>query len=336
MRRTQPPRSATALRGWASSTHYGLRIGVPNWERHRAVGRLPLRPGPPALPRARRPSDARPLPARLGSRGRRAGRRHGPPLRARGGPEPAGQVNVLWQISHPDLATPALYDRYDHVFVASDPFAARMADSCARAGDPAPPGHRPRAVPARPERPAPRAAVRRQLPARPAAHRRRPAPARRTTSRSTAGLAPDIASTRASSRARASRTTELARYYSSASIVLNDHWDDMRDEGFISNRIYDALACGAFVISDRRRGHRRRVRRCRRHLSRRRPTCAPSIDRYLADPDERREARRARPGGGPRAAYLRATRAEDPRVDRPLLEDPISLGQRELVDAIAA
>ena len=43
---------------------------------------------------------------------------------------------------------------------------------------------------------------------------------------------------------------ELRRYYSAADIVLNDHWDDMRTEGFISNRIYDALACGAFVISD--------------------------------------------------------------------------------------
>ena len=43
---------------------------------------------------------------------------------------------------------------------------------------------------------------------------------------------------------------ELARYYGAADIVLNDHWDDMLAEGFISNRIYDALACGAFVISD--------------------------------------------------------------------------------------
>lgn len=43
---------------------------------------------------------------------------------------------------------------------------------------------------------------------------------------------------------------ELRTYYSSAEIVLNDHWGDMRDLGIISNRIYDALACGAFVVSD--------------------------------------------------------------------------------------
>lgn len=43
---------------------------------------------------------------------------------------------------------------------------------------------------------------------------------------------------------------EVRKAYSSAAIVLNDHWDDMREHGFISNRIYDALACGALVISD--------------------------------------------------------------------------------------
>jgi spore maturation protein CgeB len=43
---------------------------------------------------------------------------------------------------------------------------------------------------------------------------------------------------------------ELPALYRSASILLNDHWEDMRQGGFISNRIFDALACGVFVISD--------------------------------------------------------------------------------------
>ena len=43
---------------------------------------------------------------------------------------------------------------------------------------------------------------------------------------------------------------ELATYYSAADIVLNDHWSDMAEQGFISNRLYDAAASGAFVISD--------------------------------------------------------------------------------------
>lgn len=43
---------------------------------------------------------------------------------------------------------------------------------------------------------------------------------------------------------------ELRHYYSSADIVLNDTREDMIEAGFISNRIYDATACKAFVISD--------------------------------------------------------------------------------------
>jgi spore maturation protein CgeB len=44
--------------------------------------------------------------------------------------------------------------------------------------------------------------------------------------------------------------TELRKIYSSVKVVLADHWDDMREHGFISNRIYDALACGATVLCD--------------------------------------------------------------------------------------
>jgi glycosyltransferase involved in cell wall biosynthesis len=46
------------------------------------------------------------------------------------------------------------------------------------------------------------------------------------------------------------RNDEVRRAYSSAAIVLNDHWDDMREQGIVSNRIFDALACGALVVSD--------------------------------------------------------------------------------------
>ena len=42
----------------------------------------------------------------------------------------------------------------------------------------------------------------------------------------------------------------LAAAYRSAGVVLNDHWDDMRAEGFYSNRLFDAAACGARVVSD--------------------------------------------------------------------------------------
>jgi O-antigen biosynthesis protein len=43
---------------------------------------------------------------------------------------------------------------------------------------------------------------------------------------------------------------ELGALYASAGVVLNDHWEDMRREGFLSNRLFDAVASGARVISD--------------------------------------------------------------------------------------
>lgn len=42
----------------------------------------------------------------------------------------------------------------------------------------------------------------------------------------------------------------LAAVYSSSRIVLNDHFEDMARWGFANNRLYDAVASGARVISD--------------------------------------------------------------------------------------
>jgi len=38
--------------------------------------------------------------------------------------------------------------------------------------------------------------------------------------------------------------------YRGARVVLNDHWDDMARWGFYSNRLFDAVASGARVVSD--------------------------------------------------------------------------------------
>jgi len=38
--------------------------------------------------------------------------------------------------------------------------------------------------------------------------------------------------------------------YRGARIVLNDHWADMARLGFYSNRLFDAVASGARVVSD--------------------------------------------------------------------------------------
>jgi len=43
---------------------------------------------------------------------------------------------------------------------------------------------------------------------------------------------------------------ELPAWYRAADVVLNDHWDEMRRYGIVANRVFDALACGACVLSD--------------------------------------------------------------------------------------
>lgn len=60
-----------------------------------------------------------------------------------------------------------------------------------------------------------------------------------------AGLVPDGVV-----RGESLRPERLPAAYRSARVVLNDHWADMAREGFFSNRIFDALATGAAVVSD--------------------------------------------------------------------------------------
>jgi len=43
---------------------------------------------------------------------------------------------------------------------------------------------------------------------------------------------------------------ELPSWYRSADVVLNDHWDEMRHWGLVSNRVLEVLACGGLVVSD--------------------------------------------------------------------------------------
>ncbi|WP_150295297.1 glycosyltransferase [Sphingobium estronivorans] len=52
-------------------------------------------------------------------------------------------------------------------------------------------------------------------------------------------------------RATNAPNKELAALYGSASFVLNDHWTSMRDFGYVSNRVFDVLAAGGQLISDK-------------------------------------------------------------------------------------
>ncbi|HEY7951637.1 MAG TPA: glycosyltransferase [Solirubrobacteraceae bacterium] len=211
-------------------------------------------------------------------------------------PKP-GQFNLLWSISHPEGLTGEECDGYDLIAVASPLFAAQLRERTStpivvleQATDP---------WVMRPD-PAPELAhdlvyvANSRNILRPIA--RDLLPTEHDLAIWGTGWAPLIDTSRLI--AEHLPNAELHRVYSSAGIVLNDHWDDMRAHGYISNRVYDALACGAFVLSDdvpglvERFGDAVAVYRSRDELH-------ELIERFLADPAER-----ARRGAAGRAAVL--------------------------------
>jgi hypothetical protein len=160
-----------------------------------------------------------------------------------------GQLALLWVISHPDRVSPRLCEPYDLVFVASDVFAANLAERVA-------PPVRSLHQATDPDRffPEPGGPEHELLFVGNSRRVRRPIlDALAGTSHGLAvyggNWTPDLLDPR-HLRGAWIPNDDLRRYYSSAGIVLSDHWPDMRDEGFVSNRVYDALACGAFVLSD--------------------------------------------------------------------------------------
>ena len=52
-------------------------------------------------------------------------------------------------------------------------------------------------------------------------------------------------------RAQNIPNAELPGYYAGHLLLLNDHWDSMRDNGFLSNRLFDGSAAGAPILTDR-------------------------------------------------------------------------------------
>lgn len=46
------------------------------------------------------------------------------------------------------------------------------------------------------------------------------------------------------------KNEDLKKYYAGCDILLNDHWPEMRELGFLSNRLFDGLASGAFILTD--------------------------------------------------------------------------------------
>ena len=161
----------------------------------------------------------------------------------------AGRIEVLWHISHPDAGSIAAYAAHDLAFVASDSFAAWMdgrvdvpVRSLHQATDP-----------------------RRFEPEARGPHHQLlfVANSRGVRRHIIDDLLPIDHELAVYGKAWTPERLDqqyvagehipndrLGGYYASADIVLNDHWPDMQREGFLSNRLYDASAAGAFVITD--------------------------------------------------------------------------------------
>ncbi len=238
-----------ALTGWVGARRVTIRSAAPSWDVAASWGDLHFaRDLQRALRRLGRPTRIQ-----LRDEWRQPwAARDDVAINLLGVSEPPcapGQVNVLWHISHPDMASPELYERHDLVFVASDPFTAWMRD---QVSVPVQPLHQA----SDPERFAPG----REGPAHELLFVANSRGVRRhivddllPTERDLAVYGRGWTPERLDPRYLAGELVpneDLAGFYAAAGIVLNDHWTDMQREGFLSNRLYDASAAGAFVISD--------------------------------------------------------------------------------------
>lgn len=160
-----------------------------------------------------------------------------------------GQINLMWNISHPDKIGLDEYAEYDHVFVASSAYAKKLqkkvavpVSSLLQCTDPA--LFNP-SVPKKEHhkilfvgnsrnvyRRIVKDAVQAELPI------------------SVFGTRWEQFISKEYIVGEHINNEELAGFYASAGIVLNDHWDTMQDYGFLSNRLFDATACAALVVTD--------------------------------------------------------------------------------------
>ncbi len=159
-------------------------------------------------------------------------------------------LNVLWVISHPDLVTDAELGRFDQRYAAGPAWAARVTGRTGlevrplyQATDPT--RFSPDATPDRPEVDALFVGKTRGV-VRPVVHDALDAGLELGVwGEGWEGLVPSTVF-----RGVFVPNDQLAARYRGARVVLNDHWGDMAREGFLSNRLFDAAASGAFVISD--------------------------------------------------------------------------------------
>ena len=158
-------------------------------------------------------------------------------------------LNLVWLISHPDMPGDDELARYDHRFVASERHARKVRARIDLPTDPML-----QCTDARRFVPGPELADAEEV---------------LFVGNSRGSLRPIVADALAAGlpigvygahwkrrvpkavwRAKHVPNDQLPALYRSAGVVLNDHWDDMRREAFLSNRLFDLAACGANIVSD--------------------------------------------------------------------------------------
>ncbi|MBA8816650.1 glycosyltransferase involved in cell wall biosynthesis [Microbacterium halimionae] len=162
---------------------------------------------------------------------------------------PTAGINMLWVISHPEMVTRAEASKFDLVFAASDSWAQRQSSRWGRTVTPLLQCTDPELF-----RPTQRPRTKDIVFVGNSRHIARPAvlePLRAGIPIVVYGggweqfISPD------SIAATSVPNADVPALYESASVVLNDHWRDMQRDGFISNRLFDVVAAGGRVLSDR-------------------------------------------------------------------------------------
>jgi GT2 family glycosyltransferase len=161
-----------------------------------------------------------------------------------------GQVSLMWVISHPEMVSRAEATAYDRVLAASTSWSARMSGLWGLPVEPLLQATEPELF--HPDRAEPDTGHEVLFVGGSRGHHRR-----MVQDALEAGLPLSVYGKQWEDflparylRGEFVPNDELGAMYAAAGVVLNDHWDDMRVDGFVSNRLFDAAACGARVVTD--------------------------------------------------------------------------------------
>ena len=161
-----------------------------------------------------------------------------------------GRVNLQWVISHPDLVTGEEMAGFDRVYAASATWAARTSAATGIDVTPLLQCTDPRLF--NPSRAEPDTGA-------PVLFVGNSRDVYRRSVRSALAVGAEVqvhgsdwerflAPTMIASKIVANE--DLGPLYCSAGVVLNDHHDDMRRDGFLANRLFDVTACAARLVTD--------------------------------------------------------------------------------------